>query len=795
MSWRDQAEYQALRTSYAEARGEFAIWIGAGLSEPAKLPLWPQFVKSMTDMALSSISSLEERQAKIQEAKLDEVNFIDDIWRKISIIKGVMGEASFIGAMQSLFQPSDKEIPPPLYDEIWSLPRINNVVSLNIDSFARRSHRKVRPAQDIQSFSGREAPRYAHLLKARKPFIVQLHGLLENPDSWVFTREEIGRLIDNQAYVNFVNAILHSMTCIFVGMSVDDVSVGGFLSSIKNAGSFVGSHYWITSRRDLKTNSWAQAAGLQVIRYDAQSKNGQTDHQTPLRDIFSDLRSFKSVDRIAPVVRSDVQRQSSIPEPREIISREPNEVRILLAGKAADILERNAWDTSSHEYKNFLISYKRAVHMAWFLTDEEPDNMFFDLTVSRKVQSGAFSAVWEAYDASYDRYAIKVLNIVNLEKGPEIDSFRRGVESMSLLTKDDVAGAAPIRSAYELPSSVIMKYVEGPTLTDVVSQKNFKFWTDGIEIAIRISKHLALSHKHPAHVLHRDVRPSNVILPNYFIAKASSEVDPYEIVMLNYDMSWHKFAEGGSIAFGQDDVGFYAPEQLDVVKDVTSQSSLVDVYMYGMTLLYLCLGEQPPRGGSSSIDWLDRLTQMNRLERHTAWKSAAFRLRRLIENATDRKQDRRPVMDVVLARLMAIHDAVRGEKTELTTDLWAEEIMARVADQPYKWYDEENRGETEPRRGRRLSIKADLRRQIVSLEFENLVTESAVRQSVIVTSKDKLNSARQILQSAGWSIATETRSSKGNIILKVSSSLSTLKSDSDSMVEGLSKAHWEVRVD
>lgn len=181
--WKQQPEYQRLRQRYAESRGEFAFWIGSGLSQPADLPNWSGLLQKLTTAALHSITTLEEREARIQEAKLDELDYIDDFWEKMTRVKDIMGTASFNSSVEEIIGRSINMHPPTAYDEIWRLHHINNVLCFNLDCFINRSHHQIRGPQHIATFSGREAHQYTHLIKNRRPFIANLHGTIDNSSS------------------------------------------------------------------------------------------------------------------------------------------------------------------------------------------------------------------------------------------------------------------------------------------------------------------------------------------------------------------------------------------------------------------------------------------------------------------------------------------------------------------------------------------------------------------------------------------------------------------------------------
>lgn len=108
-----------------------------------------------------------------------------------------------------------------------------------------------------------------------------------------------------------------------------------------------------------------------------------------------------------------------------------------------------------------------------------------------------------------------MIQIDNIKSGPQIDSFRRGVQSLNYLSRADVPGTASIVDAHEIPCAVIMKFIEGSNLSDICSAGGFDFWSEGTRIVINVCSHLEYSHNLPAAVLHRDVRPSNIMVPNY----------------------------------------------------------------------------------------------------------------------------------------------------------------------------------------------------------------------------------------------------------------------------------------
>jgi hypothetical protein len=64
--------------------------------------------------------------------------------------------------------------------------------------------------------------------------------------------------------------------------------------------------------------------------------------------------------------------------------------------------------------------------------------------------------------------ALKIIQIDNLEKGPQLDSFRRGVKALSYLSAAKVPGTANLEAAFEIPTAEVMEFIDGDNLTDLV---------------------------------------------------------------------------------------------------------------------------------------------------------------------------------------------------------------------------------------------------------------------------------------------------------------------------------------
>ena len=750
----------------------------------------------LIEQAMETLTTLETNEAEKREDALTAASLNEDLWEAFETIKGVMGSAEFSAAIRDVFEKSESINIPDIYNDIWSLDGVNGVVTLNIDGMVGRSHRRVRPGQDIAEFVGRDAQDYAHIVGAQKPFIGNLHGLHQAASSWVFTHSDITKLLNKGGYTSLVSFIFAGATVVFLGISADDMAAGGLLAALTDQGLDLGQHFWVTNRSDAKTDKWASGAGLQVIRYQPEASG---DHYESLKEFVQDLQTYVSLDSPAPVVLPQAPALQKLPTGPELRAMSENDLRLTLGGHARSLIEDHAGSTESVEYRDFIDEFSREIHMAWHVTERSPHNRFQNLKVVGKISSGSFSNVWRLLDESSDsEYALKIMQVDNLVKGPEIESFRRGVESLKFLTAANVPGTARLHSAYEIPTSLIMDFVEGENLKEIVSSKKVNFWNEHLPIIINVCSHLEYAHNLPQGVLHRDIRPSNIMVPYYYWTQSSAlaaDLDRHGVKLINYDLSWHDTAQGRTIAGNISESGYYPPEQIEDMQGELSRSTLVDSYGVGMTIFFAYARTPPPPGGSASRNWPEILREKFRPDSTLSWRSAPERLRRIVEQATLPDRSRRINVSTIKARMKGICFALEGNLYHLTPDVWAEEFMSRVVQAEYSTDSEGNTFSRQLKVGRTFEVSGDLGSNSLIMKFRNMAVEGVDWSNASAKWKGKLNSAKEILVSGGWSITSNTRAAHLDIILEASIPISSVQKNMEKALKALESGLSQVRLD
>lgn len=198
--------------------------------------------------------------------------------------------------------------------------------------------------------------------------------------------------------------------------------------------------------------------------------------------------------------------------------------------------------------------------------------------IIEQLGQGGMATVFKAYHPNLDRYvAIKVLHPAFKQDPQFRERFQREARVVAKLDHPNIVPVFDYAD-HNGQSYLVMKFIEGETLKGVLDRQ----WPGKEQIlSIVQSVGKALSYAHGQGVLHRDVKPSNILLTeagNVYLA----------------DFGLARMAEAGQSTLSGDQLlgtpQYISPEQARGAQDLDEGT---DIYSFGIVLYQLAVGRVP----------------------------------------------------------------------------------------------------------------------------------------------------------------------------------------------------------
>lgn len=778
-----QNAFLSLRSIIGERTSGVVFWTGSGLSAEGGLPTWDQLRAVLMDALTERITQLLPVERGSLQSTARAIKNEANNWRAFRMLRHALGTATWRAIIRDSLLMSATVSPPPLYERIWRL-QPHGLLTLNLDRLATKSYTDLSTGPILTEFVGRQVANFTHVLKSRNPFICQLHGNVDDASNWILTNSELEAHLSDAGYQNFIASCLSAKTIVLVGISADDVAVGGFLDRL--AGLDVGAHYWFTDRRDSYTMRWAEERGIRLINYDAPDGN-----HVDLLEAFDDLVGYipaEDPSDLAPIMPEGLTPSSDLlPNQDKLEAMDAESIRKALNSEATRILATHS-PGAAQEYDRFSSDYDAAIYRAWYTSTSPGRNILLGHVLNEEIARGAFGRVYQAYDADGNSVAIKVLHEDIRQNLDLFHSFRRGVRSMKILSDHGVQGMVPYRKAFEIPAFVVMDLIDGPDLGEAVASMQVSEWDLILRIGSEVADIVRRGHLLPERVLHRDLRPSNVMLRGFY-----SDPEDWDVVVLDFDLSWHKGALEKSVTYGAALLGYLAPEQIENIRNVSTRHTAVDSFGLGMILFFMLGGRDPVPDQHLHADWKDTLFRIAGGRSCDEWQSIPTRFSRLIHYATLHEQSERWDMTQIQAELQRLLEIVVNPSSTRSAELVAEEIAFRCEfSSGYEWDPNQLSAiKTQPS-GVRLEIRGDesARRVIVSASWGDPGVQG--RRHLGKWIPASLENTRQILHSSGWAIE-DTRTYYAHFAISASISVREALVDMPETIDNLNRAMAEVR--
>lgn len=243
----------------------------------------------------------------------------------------------------------------------------------------------------------------------------------------------------------------------------------------------------------------------------------------------------------------------------------------------------------------------------------------------QKTGEGGMAIVYKGKDRLLNRYvAIKILRPEFTKDEKFIENFIRESQAAAGLTHPNIVGVYDVGREGNI-YYIVMELVEGKPLSDIIEEKGKLGYKQAVDYAIQIAEALSLAHKNQ--IVHRDVKPHNVLVTNQGVAKLAD----FGIAMPVADKS---IEEKSDKVMGS--VHYFSPEQARGAY-VDERS---DIYSLGVVIYEMLTGHVPFDGDNPVNIALQHINDPFPSAKDEV-PDVPYQLDRIIHKATEKFQSKR----------------------------------------------------------------------------------------------------------------------------------------------------------
>ncbi|TCK98332.1 serine/threonine-protein kinase [Natranaerovirga hydrolytica] len=202
--------------------------------------------------------------------------------------------------------------------------------------------------------------------------------------------------------------------------------------------------------------------------------------------------------------------------------------------------------------------------------------------IIEKIGSGGMSDVYKAKCKMLNRFvAIKVLKDEFRQDDNFVTKFRVEAQSAASLSHQNIVNIYDVGQDQNV-YYIVMELVEGITLKEYIKEKGILSSKETIALSMQIAS--GMEHAHNNHIIHRDIKPQNIIISDGKIAKVT-------------DFGIARAASSATISAANvaGSVHYISPEQAR--GGYTDEKS--DLYSLGITMYEMATGKVPFEGDNN----------------------------------------------------------------------------------------------------------------------------------------------------------------------------------------------------
>ena len=197
--------------------------------------------------------------------------------------------------------------------------------------------------------------------------------------------------------------------------------------------------------------------------------------------------------------------------------------------------------------------------------------------ITELIGVGGMADVYKATDLMENRVvAVKILKPEYSENEEFLRRFRNESKAIAVLSHPNIVKIYDVGFTDEI-QFIVMEYIDGITLKELLEQQGVLRWKDALKFVVQILK--ALQHAHDKGIVHRDIKPQNIML-----------FPDGNIKVMDFGIARFSRIDGKTLSdktIGS--VHYISPEQAK--GEMTDERS--DIYSVGVMLYEMLTGRKP----------------------------------------------------------------------------------------------------------------------------------------------------------------------------------------------------------